>query len=485
MAHPPFNNIFFRLPPATAVLLLSAVFGLTHSHALPRQTKIVEHRELEVIPFPPAPTNAPLSPFNLQRRQENTICGFIGGNSDLPATCSLGSHCVLDPANSVVGCCPNGGTCTAGVYTGCVDRNSNPQTEINPYIFTCQGSNVCFKNNFDGGYFQYGCGTASELGTTVQMSASGASSALSIGTVDVSLTESPISLATPTTIGSYSLSTRSSSSTSSVSSRTSSRTSSHTTSSETHSSSSVSSTDPSSSMTVSPTPSPTKDPGSIKKSQTGAIVGGVVGGAAAIIALIALAFFCLRRRSRNSRIGPGPTPTAPPTTHYTSPMQSHGAAFAPLPSWNDEEGRSSPTFHNHPHPYPPSPYGPLEPTFTAPAAPPPANLTANPHGFSQPLRYNPAYMAASMPKGSLTPVVEEEQPLEREEPQRREIDDFSRAYSSAGIGQLPDEDIEEDRAPLRGNVQDTPEEDSPPQRSGGHRPLWQQNRQQSRNLMWL
>jgi hypothetical protein len=308
MAHSPFKNIFVRLPPATAVLLLTAVFSLTDSHALPRQTKIVAYRELEVIPFPPAPTNPPLSPFDLQRRQENTICGFIGGNSDLPATCSLGSHCVLDPANSVVGCCPNGGTCTTGVYTGCVDRNSNPQTEINPYVFTCQGADVCFKNNFDGGYFQFGCGTASELGTTVQTSADGASTALSIGTVDMSLTSSPVSLTTPTTIGSFaSSSTTSPSQTSSRSTASSTRTSSHATSS----------TDPPSSMTASPTPSPTEGSGSVKQSQTGTIVGGVVGGAAALIALMALVFFCLRRRNRNSRIGPGPAPTAPPTTHYT------------------------------------------------------------------------------------------------------------------------------------------------------------------------
>jgi hypothetical protein len=101
------------------------------------------------------------------------------------------------------------------------------------------------------------------------------------------------------------------------------------------------------------------------------------------------------------------------------------------------------------------------------------------------MRYNPVYMAVGMPKGSLTPVVEEEQPLEREEPQGREIDDFSRAYSNAGLGQLTDDDVEEDRAPLRGNAHNILEEDSSPRRSGGHRPLWQQNRQQNRNLMWL
>ncbi|KAI0433620.1 hypothetical protein F5Y09DRAFT_338437 [Xylaria sp. FL1042] len=533
MARPLFHNIFLRLPPATAVLLLSAVFDLTKGHALPQPTKVVEFRELDVIPFPPPPTGRPLSPFDLQLRQENTVCGYLGGNSDFPATCSLGSHCVLDAANSVVGCCPNGGACTTGVFTGCVDRNSSPQTEINPYVYTCQGSDVCFKNNFAGGYFQYGCGTASELGTTVQTSADGATAALSISTVDVSLTESPSTLATPTTIGSpMSTGTTSSSpissqstsatpsstitSASSISSTTSSRTSSHTTSSKTHSSSSTtsistSSTNTPSSITITPTSAPTGGSASARKTRTGAIIGGVIGGAAAAISLIALAFFCLRRRNRNHRIGPGPAPTAPPTTQYVSPMQSHGAAFAPLPSWHDDEGSPSPSFHTHSHPPPPVPYGPLERTRSAASsnyrthtnphppepygplestlsAPTPANLGATAHSYSQPLRYNPGYMPASMPqpKGSLTPVVEEDQSLEREESHGGEIDDFSRAYSNAGIGQLTDEDVEEDRTPLRANAEDTPEEEgSISRRSAGHRPLWQQNRQQSRNLMWL
>ncbi|KAI0908941.1 hypothetical protein F4823DRAFT_639592 [Ustulina deusta] len=531
MARPVFHNIFLRLPPATAVLLLGAVFDLTNGHALPRPTTVVEFRELDVVPFPPAPTNGPLSPFHLQLRQENTICGYLGGNSDFPATCSLGSHCVLDAVNSVVGCCPNGGACTTGVFTGCVDKNSSPQIEINPYVYTCQGADVCYKNNFAGGYFQYGCGTASELATTVQTSADGATAALSIATVDMSLTESPSTLATPTTIGSFAStettsvsqtssqstsvtpSSTTSSSSSSISSRTSSRTSSHSSSSKTPSKSSTSSTNTPSSTTIAPTPTPTEGSGSVRETRTGVIIGGVVGGAAAAISLVALVFFCLRRRNRNHRIGPGPAPTAPPTTQYTSPMRSHGAAFAPLPSWHDEEGSPPPTLHHnpsHPHPpepygplgrirlvpsssnylnysnpHPPDPYGPLESTLSAPT---PANLGATAHSYSQPLRYNPGYMPAGMPQpgGSLTPVVEEDQSLEREESQGREIDDFSRAYSNAAIGQLPDEDIEEDRAPLRGNPQGThEEEDSISRQSVGNRPLWQQNRQQSRNLMWL
>ncbi|TGJ80138.1 hypothetical protein E0Z10_g8622 [Xylaria hypoxylon] len=361
-----------------------------------------------------------------------------------------------------------------------------------------RGADVCFKNNFEGGYFQYGCGTASQLATTVQTSANGATAALSIETVDVSLTKSPSTLATPTTIGSFA-----STDTTRVSQTSSQSTSA--TSSTTHSrSSSSSSTDTPSSTTTLAAPTTTEGPASAKDTRTGVIIGGVVGGAAAALSLVALIFFCLRRRNRNQRIGPGPTPTAPPTTQYMSPMQSHGAAFAPLPSWNDEEG-------DHAHPHPPQPYGPLEPMRSASSpnyrgnsnphppglygplgstlsAPAPANLGATAHGYSQPVRYNPGHMPAGMaqPKGTLTPVVEEEQSLDREESQGREIDDFSRAYSSAGIGQHSDEDIEEDRTPLRTNTHNAQEEgDSVSGRSAAPRPLWQQNRQQSRNLMWM
>ncbi|KAI0397778.1 hypothetical protein F5Y17DRAFT_291591 [Xylariaceae sp. FL0594] len=196
------GDIFLRLPPSAAALLLSAIFGLTNGHDLPRETKAVGRHDPDAVPFPPAPTVAPWFAFNFSRREDNTICGYIGGNPSLPATCSPGSHCALDAANLVVGCCPNGYPCTTGFFTSCVDWRNGPQTEINPYIFTCQGTNVCYKNNFASGYFQYGCGTTADLGTTVEMSAHGASAALSIKTTTMRLTAAPITLSTPVAIGS-------------------------------------------------------------------------------------------------------------------------------------------------------------------------------------------------------------------------------------------------------------------------------------------
>ncbi|KAG7287374.1 hypothetical protein NEMBOFW57_006885 [Staphylotrichum longicolle] len=50
---------------------------------------------------------------------------------------------------------------------------SGPQTEVNPYVFSCAGGSVCYRNMFDGGFSQWGCGTASDQAATVVNSASG------------------------------------------------------------------------------------------------------------------------------------------------------------------------------------------------------------------------------------------------------------------------------------------------------------------------
>lgn len=310
------HNLLLRLPPATLILVFSTVLGRSNAHALPRQTTTIEHHELlNIVAWPPIPTEAPLSPFELLRRQEdNTVCGYIG---DLPATCSAGSHCVLDTEHNVMGCCPNGGACTAGIFTGCVDYNSGPQTEVNPYVYTCDGSDVCYQNNFGGGISQYGCGTASSLATTVQASLSGTDAMVITSSVD--LTATPTTLSEPTTIN-PSTGTRSVSSTiSSTSSSSSSSTSSSSSSTSSHTSSSI--TDPTLTRPASTTDTsaPTEAPGATSSGssfdRTGAIVGGTIAGVAVLVAIIAIAIFCLQKR-RNRREGPGPAPSAPPTGEY-------------------------------------------------------------------------------------------------------------------------------------------------------------------------
>ncbi|KAI2622208.1 hypothetical protein GGS26DRAFT_251369 [Hypomontagnella submonticulosa] len=524
---------FLRLPPATVVLFFTAVFGLTSGHALPRQTKTVELYELNVVPFP-QPTEAPiLLPDLLRRQGQNTICGYIGGDPNLPATCSVGSHCVLEKDHGVVGCCPDGGTCSTGIFTGCVDRNSPPQTEINPYVYTCQGSNLCYKNEFAGGYYQYGCGTASSLGTTVETSVDGMTS-LVFEETSVSLTASPATLNEPTSIGSPPPGETGRDGTSSNPPGTTPPTNSDTTSplpttgsssttSLPHSSSTTKSSITTSSLTTNP-PNPTSgstavdgtpteaptdpstpEPETTGRTNTGAIIGGSISGAAVLIAiLVAAVLFYLRKRRGNNREGPGPLPTnAPPRTDYISPMRSHGAAFAPLPSWQDEEEDRRPlTQYPSQQPYyPPYEQWQATPSRAAAARPPPAS-----RGFSQPLRYPPAAVHA-VPMGvgtGLTPVAEEEHSHDNSSdhehgysnhhdrggaapPHSSEIDDFSRAYSRAGIGtQEMDPLASDDNRP--GSGTSSPESRSPSRGAGngmGNRPLWQQNRQQGRNLMWL
>ncbi|KLU81390.1 hypothetical protein MAPG_00480 [Magnaporthiopsis poae ATCC 64411] len=318
------DDIFRRLPRATALLILSALVEFAQPSALPRATTTLPYMVLDVVAWPPLPTAPARTPneiHELRRRQDaNTICGYIGGDPNLPATCSAGSHCVLDRQHNVVGCCPNGQpTCSTGVFTGCVDRNSGPQTVVNPYVFTCQGSDVCYKNVFGGGLSQYGCGTASSLGTTVMASASGVTDTVSLTSIQVSFTESLSTLSTPTTISSPS--TTSTSASSSSTSTTSSSSSTSSTSSSTSTSTSGTASSPAQTTSAVPAAG-AGGSGNSRSDKTGAIVGGAISGVAVLIALIAVAIFFWRRRAAsNVRKGPGPNGN----TQYVSPMTgAHG-----------------------------------------------------------------------------------------------------------------------------------------------------------------
>ncbi|KAL7628979.1 hypothetical protein AAE478_000497 [Parahypoxylon ruwenzoriense] len=195
-------------------------------------------------------------------------------------------------------------------------------------------------------------------------------------------------------------------------------------------------------------------------------------------------------------------------------MRSHGAAFAPLPSWQDDEDVLPLTHsNNYNNSSRSQPYISPEPWQPGVAVAKKATTTGR--GFSQPLRYHPTVAPVGGLVGTgLTPVAEEEQPASPPPPPQQqkehhdhgeephstsEIDDFSRAYSRAGIGT---QELEEDMQPL---TRANPDENLPPgsvsgvsSPSGslspsrgpgaggsGNRPLWQQNRQQGRNLMWI
>ncbi|EFQ34703.1 hypothetical protein CGRA01v4_08226 [Colletotrichum graminicola] len=449
---------FMRLPPTTAVLLLSSIFALTEAGALPPQTQAqIALRTLDVRSWPLA-TPAPW--LGMMRRQDdstNTVCGYISGDPNLPATCSAGSHCAMDASASAVGCCPNGVACSTGIYTSCVDGNSPTQTASDPYIFTCQGSNVCYRNTYDGGAYQYGCGTSSQ-GATVLATASGLSTTVAITRVSVITREETSSSSLSTSSSSSSTSSSTTSTTASSSSSTSSSSSSSTTST------SASSTTQSASATEaqsSPSGAAGPPPGAAEAANRrhSATIGGAIGGAAVLVAIISVALWmCKRNRRRNRRLGPG---------------AGKGPSFVPEP--NSKEFSAVPggemmfdqAGYGHPAMMPGA-HGTTTSISGGKAAGTPPH--AGPGG------YNPAH-GASHSTGEGVPLT-----------QSTENEDFTRGYNDAP---LP---VREEYRPTSsgsstaaGNPYSSGSgTDSAQQQAEGAdgKPLWQQNRRQSRNMVW-
>ncbi|KAK5987977.1 hypothetical protein PT974_12113 [Cladobotryum mycophilum] len=292
-------NDFSRLPTTTALLVLSSLSQLVVGHSLPRETKTVAYHELNVVDYPlVAATPAPISPFELGRREFNTVCGYIGGDPAFPATCLAGSHCAVDLHHQAIGCCPDGGPCTKGIFTGCVDYNNHTQTVLDPYVYTCTGAEVCYKNKFDGGYYQYGCGTASQLATIVATSAFEHSS-LEFSPDSSAATESGSATSTGTATG--------------------------TSGAGAGGATSSSTSDPSA-----------PDKGKNSKS-SGPIVGGVVGGISALLVLGMFAFWFWRRRRQSM-----PKAYINPSAEKDNELRSHAYAQANL--------ATNPPHENHERP---------------------------------------------------------------------------------------------------------------------------------------
>ncbi|KND93202.1 hypothetical protein TOPH_02452, partial [Tolypocladium ophioglossoides CBS 100239] len=423
------NHFFTRLPPAAALLVVSTLLRLTAGHVLPRETRTIQVRALSAEPWPLAvATPAPTSPPKLRRRgQYNTICGYIGGDPALPATCVAGSHCAVDVKHGAVGCCPDGDECTGGIFTGCVDKNSGPQTVKDPYVFTCVGKDVCYKNTFDGGYFQYGCASASSLATSVATTASGRTP-LQYSQLTLSLTATPTPLSSPTTIGSPT------------------------------SSDSKSDSEPGSSTLASPSASAADGALAPNKgnstANTGAIVGGTVGGLAFLVALVTLGFFLWRRRKGNTRRGPGPNQN----TEYISPMADARHNFEALPSSHEVSESRLPQH--------------LPRAYTNADG---ISLESSDGDVGTARQSHHVYDGAP-PEGAMRTRGGDLDVDPDRVPLTREIDDFSQGFNSALQG-IQDDDSTQ---PNSDNMGAYP---GPRRGSGGI--LWQQNRRQARNLMWM
>jgi hypothetical protein len=81
----------------------------------------------------PRTTDAPAK--LLKRDYPLDLCGWVGGNSLLPAECGTGQKCVFDTGKGMVGCCPLSGSCTAGVFTACLGSGDQKSTR-DPNILT-------------------------------------------------------------------------------------------------------------------------------------------------------------------------------------------------------------------------------------------------------------------------------------------------------------------------------------------------------------
>lgn len=472
------TDTFLSLPPSTALLVLNvslacSAYASSHAYTSPRRagssrTAVLAYQALNVATWPLLPTDAPPNPFEdlLQRQNTNTICGYIGGNPGLPATCSAGSHCALDTGHGVIGCCPDGKeTCVSGVFTSCVDGNTGPQSAVDPYVVTCSGGNVCFRNLFDGGFSQFGCGTASSLATTVLGSATGITQSLDRPTISFSFTQSPPAVPAASSTGlsraTASLGSTSSSSLTII----------------------PSATTPSSTSLTAALPTAAPAAGDATRASTATIVGSAIGvvGAAALAAVLLCYLWRGGAPGHDAPDGPGPEVDGSlggrggPTESVNLKSGGGGAGavlFSPGHQTND-------AYESGP----------------APPAPPHHNGEA--YGVTGLSRG--VHSGSSSYKSVLDPRPRLESSLEGEQmPLTREMNDFSRGFNDA-LGRIGEEDeggsgnevpAQQDNDPNGGDSSRDAGVASgtgagATSYRGNMRPLWQQNRRQSRTLMWV
>ncbi|KAG5936041.1 hypothetical protein E4U53_000299 [Claviceps sorghi] len=427
------------MPPLKAALLTLHILVLSTivaSHVLPRQTDAPEPQRLpNVVSWPTAAlesaTPAPASTLQPLRQQSNTVCGYIGGNPDLPATCLPGSHCAVDVDHGAIGCCPDEGSCKGGIFTGCADQNSGPQTLADPYIFTCRGRNVCYKNLFEGGYFQYGCGIASALATTVLPSAPG-QTAVKLPSISAKLTAMPTPLSEPMFLGAEPTENPGGSSNRSTATADSGF----------------------QAMSNQPQPS-TTDAAAAPSSEgssshgTAAIVGGTVGAVALIVTLALLGVLLWRRKSKDQ----GPSSADAQDAKNQRSMAPGNPHFEPYMSRQGVAEKMPPAD--------------MPPTSRSP------DRASTESGVLGSILQQPHHLN-TVENASLRNAEHSRSDSDRV-PLTKDVDEFAHGFNSTV------EAIELDSDADTQNSETYPG----PRRGGDGGILWQQNRRRSRNLVWM
>lgn len=258
-------------------------------------------------------------------------------------------------------------------------------------------------------------------------------------------------------------------------------------------------------MTSSATSTPIpNDPQS--RDHTGAIVGGTISGVAVLVAAIALGIFLWRRKKRHAN-QLGPHSTGGPTA-YVSPMSGapyYEGGFAPV--HQDQDGwetgmppskmaaaggaRIYPVQQEHEFGYPPARTGYDYPSqypagYGVGAGSSAGGATSRFGGIPPP-----------RPARAFDEAEAEAEPGDQV-PLTREIDDFSRGFHDA-LGRIGEEDEYESSRNNSGTgvnegngvsgpistAHNSGSDNTATRPYGGVRPLWQQQRRQSRNLMWM
>ncbi|EMT60548.1 hypothetical protein FOC4_g10011823 [Fusarium odoratissimum] len=400
-----------RLPP---FLVISGVLNLATGHVLPQPTKTVDFYELNVLPYPLAATPAPDDSL-LLRRQFNTVCGYLGGDPGLPATCSAGSHCVVDVDHGAVGCCPDGGSSSG---KSAIDLTSINVPLTQPVSSLSEPTTL---------------GTRRRT-TTTDTSATKSSATRSASTKSTETSSGSTTESTASTTNSETSSTESETSTAS---ETESDTTTETTASETADPSSTESGD---------SDAPDTDGNDNGSKNTGAIIGGTISGVAALAALIVLGIWLWKRKKGNTRQGPG----VKHQVQHIGPPLDNNHNFAPVPLMHETDKMAPP---------PPVPVRNQQRTMNSAAG--------HDEPYSEPWdpSSNYGYGNSAGAVGGSSHMEHDEVPLTRD-------DDFDHSYNS-GLGRISEEQ------PRPGTAISTPGQMSqvyPGPRGGGGGPLWQQNR---------